>query len=75
MSLLRKWACLFDKTTKERLEDDKLRSELANERKKRPEDDLIIFRKQIIKRADKAKVARAMRSMSDLTAEGGSNSD
>jgi hypothetical protein len=39
----------FDKTTKERLENEKLRAELVEERIKRPEDDLIIFRKQIIK--------------------------
>ena len=63
----------FDKTTKERLEDEKLRADLAAERIKRPDDDLIIFRKQIIKRADKQEVARAMRNVSDNAVTGGSS--
>ena len=58
----------LDKTTKERLEDDKLRSELLRERRNRPDDDLIIFRNKIIKREDKLEVARAMRSKPDLEA-------
>ena len=42
----------LDKTTKERQEDMALRAKLLEEKKKRPDDDLVIFRKEIVKRVD-----------------------
>ena len=57
----RKVGLSLDKTTKEREEDDILRKELAEKRKDDPEGDWIIFRKKIIKRANRQTVAKEMR--------------
>ena len=66
----------FDKTTKERREDEALRSKLNEEKNKRPEDDLIIFRKNIIKRADKSKFLKTLSSETKAISDvpGASNS-
>ena len=57
----------LDKTTKEREEDEILRKELAEKRRDDSEGDWIIFRKKIIKRADRQTVAREMKK-ADLEA-------
>ena len=54
----------LDKTNSERLKDEKLRADLAAERKKRPDDDMIIFRGHIIPRADKAEFAKSLKTVS-----------
>ena len=66
----------LDKTTKERREDEVLRAKLKEERGKRPEDDLIIFRKHIIKRADKSQFLKNLSSeiMTTSGVSGASNS-
>ena len=65
--LFRKVGLSLDKTTKEREEDDLLRKELADKRKDEPEGDWIIFRKKIIKRANRQTIAKEMRK-ADLEA-------
>ena len=64
----------LDKTTKERQEDEKLRKELEAERKIRPTEDLIIFRKRIIPRANRQAEARKLRQAGLEAADAASGS-
>ena len=60
-----------DKTTKERNEDAALREKLKGEKQKRPDDDLVIFRKQIVKRTDIPGLKKSLRAQSaTLTTNG-----
>ena len=65
----------LDKTNSERLKDEKLRADLAAERKKRPTDDMIIFRGHIIPRATKAEFAMSLKTVSAAAGDGSQQAD
>ena len=56
----------LDKTTKERQEDMALRAKLQVEKNKRPDDDLVIFRKEIVRRVDIENIKRQQRQQASV---------
>ena len=56
----------LDKTTKERQEDMALRAKLQEEKNKRPDDDLVIFRKEIVRRVDIENIKRQQRQQASV---------